>query len=270
MSRQILERSRGESPRRRALRLFQRNSSYEGTRADADSMLRHLGASSENLDRVMIAMTALLNLRESLIVASGLFILYCCIHYSATGPTETTDLGRDLDPVVYPVVQSTSAGCLELSACAHYLKISEYPHLRDHTLARGEQARRPLVDVDFILLTTTEGIANGGMKAVSIEGHEMLVANVDGQYMISDARCPHMGGHLPEGTLEGSVLTCPRHHSQFDLRDGSVVRWTDWQGATLSIGKLLRHPRPLRTYQVKLDGANIFVGPQKEPVKTAL
>jgi 3-phenylpropionate/trans-cinnamate dioxygenase ferredoxin subunit len=117
----------------------------------------------------------------------------------------------------------------------------------------------------FISLTTTAGIETGGMKAASVEDHEMLVAHVGDEYFVSDARCPHMGGHLSEGTLEGTVITCPRHHSQFDLRDGRVLRWTDWQGATLSVGKLLRHPRPLRTYEVHVEGEDILVGPEKTP-----
>ena len=118
---------------------------------------------------------------------------------------------------------------------------------------------------EFIRLTTTEGIEAGGLKAASLDGHELLVANVDGQYYIADGRCPHMGGHLPDGALEGTVLTCPRHHSQFDLRDGHVVRWTDWQGATLGVAKLLRHPRALRTYTVSVEGNDIMIGPEKAP-----
>ncbi len=118
---------------------------------------------------------------------------------------------------------------------------------------------------DFIQLTTTKDIAAGGMKAVSLDDHEMLVARSGEEYFVADAKCPHMGGHLPDGTLEGTILTCPRHHSQFDLRDGRVVRWTDWEGATLSVAKLLRHPRPLRTYAVKIEGENILVGPEKAP-----
>ncbi len=118
---------------------------------------------------------------------------------------------------------------------------------------------------EFISLTTISGIEAGGMKAASLDGHEMLVANAGGEYFVADARCPHMGGHLAEGVLEGTVVTCPRHHSQFDLRDGRVVRWTDWQGATLGVAKLLRHPRPLRTYSVKVEGDVVLVGAEKAP-----
>jgi 3-phenylpropionate/trans-cinnamate dioxygenase ferredoxin subunit len=118
---------------------------------------------------------------------------------------------------------------------------------------------------EFIKLTTVESLADGGMKVASLDGHEMLVAHAGEEYFVADARCPHLGGHLAEGILEGTIVTCPRHHSQFDLRDGRVVRWTDWQGATLGVAKLLRHPRPLRTYAVKVEGDDLLVGPEKAP-----
>lgn len=118
---------------------------------------------------------------------------------------------------------------------------------------------------EYMQLTTTEGLEPGGVKGASIEDHEMLVARVGDEYFITDARCPHMHGYLPDGKLEGTIIICPHHHSQFDLRDGHVVRWTDWEGAKLGIGKLLRHARPLRTFAVKIEGENILVGPEKTP-----
>jgi len=69
-------------------------------------------------------------------------------------------------------------------------------------------------------------------KQRPLEEHEYLVARVGDEYFVTDAKCPHLGGPSPKGTLEGTILTCPRHDSQFDLRDGRVVRWTDWQGVT--------------------------------------
>ena len=121
---------------------------------------------------------------------------------------------------------------------------------------------------EYSALTTTQGIETGGMKTASIDGHEMLVAHVGGEYFITDARCPHMGGHLKDGELAGTVVTCPRHQSKFDLRDGRVLLWTDWEGITLDIGKLLRHPRPLRTYAVRIDGDSVLVGPENAPPAT--
>ena len=113
-------------------------------------------------------------------------------------------------------------------------------------------------------LTTVSDMAPGSMKLASLEGAEYLVARVGDEYFVTQSRCPHLGGHLEKGVLEGTVLTCPRHKSQFDLRDGSVIRWTDWHGTTLKIAEAVKHPRPLRTYAVFLEGDTLLIGPEIE------
>jgi nitrite reductase/ring-hydroxylating ferredoxin subunit len=60
-----------------------------------------------------------------------------------------------------------------------------------------------------------------------VEGHEFLLARIKDVYYCTDAYCPHTGGDLSQGTLEGKVLTCPIPHSQFDITVGEVMRWTD-------------------------------------------
>jgi nitrite reductase/ring-hydroxylating ferredoxin subunit len=41
-------------------------------------------------------------------------------------------------------------------------------------------------------------------------------------YAIS-ATCPHAGGPLAEGSLQGDVVECPWHGSRFCMRDGRVL-----------------------------------------------
>ncbi|MEN4019846.1 MAG: Rieske (2Fe-2S) protein [Methanobacterium sp.] len=67
-----------------------------------------------------------------------------------------------------------------------------------------------------------------------------------------------MGGNLSKGKLKGTVVTCPWHHSQFDLTDGHVIRWTDSSGLKLSLSKVLKSPQPLKVYEVKIDGEKIL------------
>lgn len=117
----------------------------------------------------------------------------------------------------------------------------------------------------FIELTSTDGFSPGTMREVDLGGHHFLVADVGGRFLVTDARCPHLGGHLADGVLEGSVVTCPLHHSRFDLSDGSCLRWTDWEGALLTVADLVRHPRPLRAYESKTESGAVWVGPQKPP-----
>lgn len=111
----------------------------------------------------------------------------------------------------------------------------------------------------FVEVSTKDELEDGKMKMAAVEGHEIMLARVGDEYFASDNRCPHMGGNLSQGKLEGTVVTCPRHHSQFDLTDGHVIRWTDWTGIKLSMGKLLRSPRPLKTYDVKIEEDKILV-----------
>ncbi len=111
----------------------------------------------------------------------------------------------------------------------------------------------------FVGVAKTDEFADGSMKHVSVGGQEIFLARVGDRYYSADNRCPHMGGKLSQGTLEGTIVSCPRHHSQFDLTDGHVVRWTDWTGIMLAAGKLLKSPRPIKTHDVKLEGDRILV-----------
>jgi 3-phenylpropionate/trans-cinnamate dioxygenase ferredoxin subunit len=111
----------------------------------------------------------------------------------------------------------------------------------------------------WIEVGKTSDLVDGQMKAVKMEGRQILVAKVGDRYLAADNRCPHLGGNLSAGTLEGTIITCPLHHSQFDLTDGHVVRWTDWTGVMASVGKVVRSPRPIRTYAVRIEGDAILV-----------
>ncbi len=102
-------------------------------------------------------------------------------------------------------------------------------------------------------------LADGMMKALVVEGRELLVARAGDAYYAADERCPHLAGHLARGRLEGTIITCPRHHSRFDLIDGRVLRWTDWQGLKLAAARLFKPARPLRTYPVRVDSGRILV-----------
>jgi 3-phenylpropionate/trans-cinnamate dioxygenase ferredoxin subunit len=112
---------------------------------------------------------------------------------------------------------------------------------------------------EFIEVPGGNELKSGQMKMFNLGKREILLARVGDTFYAADNRCPHMGGSLSEGKLEKTIVTCPRHHSQFDLSDGHVVRWTDWSGVKLSLGKMVKSPRPLNTYKVKAEGGKVMV-----------
>ena len=100
---------------------------------------------------------------------------------------------------------------------------------------------------------------DGSQKKVTLQGQEIMLARVGGNYYAIAGRCPHMGGDLWLGRLEGTVITCPRHGSQFDIKDGHNIRWTNWTGIISAVSKAVKSPRPVRTYKVKVEGDKILV-----------
>jgi 3-phenylpropionate/trans-cinnamate dioxygenase ferredoxin subunit len=112
---------------------------------------------------------------------------------------------------------------------------------------------------DFIEIGKTKELADGTMKEVSIQGQNILLAHIGDKYYATASRCPHMGGNLSKGKLEGTIVTCPRHGSQFDLKDGRVIRWLKGSGVISAIGKVMKRPTNLKAYVAKVENGKIFV-----------
>lgn len=68
-----------------------------------------------------------------------------------------------------------------------------------------------------------DALEEGRVVEIIIGGKAIAVANVGGEYFACTNSCPHADGPLGEGSLEGSVLSCPYHGWQFDLSDGSCL-----------------------------------------------
>jgi nitrite reductase/ring-hydroxylating ferredoxin subunit len=76
----------------------------------------------------------------------------------------------------------------------------------------------------FVKVATTrefEGASSG--KLVEVNGQDIALFKADGNYYAIENTCPHAGGPLAEGELEGEVVTCPWHGSQFNVKTGAVV-----------------------------------------------
>ena len=75
-----------------------------------------------------------------------------------------------------------------------------------------------------VKVCSLEIVPSGSMKQFTVNDADVLVANLNGQFLCLAGRCTHAGAPLAEGTLDGEVLTCPWHGSQFKITDGSVLR----------------------------------------------
>lgn len=68
----------------------------------------------------------------------------------------------------------------------------------------------------------SSGLADGEPKPVLVDGTPVLLVRHGSDVHALHDRCSHRGCSLSEGEIDGHVVTCSCHGSQFDLRDGSV------------------------------------------------
>ena len=86
-------------------------------------------------------------------------------------------------------------------------------------------------------------VVPGPAQLVAVDGKEIALFNVDGTFYALDNECPHRGGPLGEGDLEGCIVTCPWHAWQYDVRTGESI--TD----DLTVAR----------YDVKVEGGDVLV-----------
>ena len=85
----------------------------------------------------------------------------------------------------------------------------------------------------------------GSMKQFYVNEMEILVVNFNDQIYCLDARCTHAGAPLAEGTLNGWLLTCPWHGSQFNVTNGKVLHGPA--------------EKQLKTYPSVVRDGNVFI-----------
>jgi 3-phenylpropionate/trans-cinnamate dioxygenase ferredoxin subunit len=68
-----------------------------------------------------------------------------------------------------------------------------------------------------------------------------------------------MKGRLSQGTLEGKIITCPRHGSQFDVTNGENVRWLKGKGVVSQAAKIIKPPRGIESFKVELIDGRVLL-----------
>jgi nitrite reductase (NADH) small subunit len=60
----------------------------------------------------------------------------------------------------------------------------------------------------------------GHAKEVLVANKPYCVANLRGEITVLNGVCPHRGGPLGEGSIEGDKIVCPWHAWEFDIKTG--------------------------------------------------
>ena len=78
-------------------------------------------------------------------------------------------------------------------------------------------------DSDFVRVARVADVPPGTALTVVAGAREIALFNVGGTFYAVDNTCPHQGGPLAEGWVEGTRVTCPWHAWTFELTNGAMT-----------------------------------------------
>lgn len=87
---------------------------------------------------------------------------------------------------------------------------------------------------------------SGTLREVMIDGNSIVLARLADAVHAIEGICPHAGGSLVDGELQGSEVVCPVHGATYSVLSGQVV--VDPDGVTPPAGGT----QPVRSYRVRL------------------
>jgi nitrite reductase/ring-hydroxylating ferredoxin subunit len=131
----------------------------------------------------------------------------------------------------------------------------------------------------YVPVGQASDIAVGGMIAVTLDSQtlqaknipselqkelqnkEILICNAGGAFYALDRRCTHKNAAMEKGTLDGTILTCPAHCAQFDVRTGEALsNPVPLDGSYQRSASATFEPiESLRSWKIEVDGTGALV-----------
>ncbi|MGD2112259.1 MAG: Rieske 2Fe-2S domain-containing protein [Gammaproteobacteria bacterium] len=91
-------------------------------------------------------------------------------------------------------------------------------------------------------VTQLDSLPSGEVTYLDCDGRSLFVYRDGDALRVYDSRCPHQVTNIPHLALEGTRLTCPKHHWAFDVSTGECIE----------IGN-----RPLNEFRHRIEGGTL-------------
>jgi Fe-S cluster biogenesis protein NfuA/nitrite reductase/ring-hydroxylating ferredoxin subunit len=75
----------------------------------------------------------------------------------------------------------------------------------------------------WVPATRLEDVPEGGVLALELEGHSLLLSRIGTSVSCFENACAHLGMPLDGGEISGGVITCPHHGFRFALESGECL-----------------------------------------------
>lgn len=97
----------------------------------------------------------------------------------------------------------------------------------------------------YVALCDVREVEPGSARRFNVGDRAVALFNVAGTFFATEDLCPHSGGPLCEGTLDGRRVICSWHYATFDLETGD------------SLDSISRHD--LDTFPVRVQDGRVWI-----------
>jgi NAD(P)H-dependent nitrite reductase small subunit len=80
---------------------------------------------------------------------------------------------------------------------------------------------------EFVRVMAAADLPPGQATEVTVGGEMVALFNVGGAFHALSNRCPHRGGPLGQGFVDGAEVSCPWHNWTFDVTTGENTASAD-------------------------------------------
>src|SRR6266508_2441693 len=110
------------------------------------------------------------------------------------------------------------------------------------------------------VVARVDEIPPGGRKIVRLEGREVGVFNLDGEFHALKSACPHQGARVCLGKIVGTALPSDVYEYRYG-REGRILRcpWHEWE-YDIATGEAVFDPSVrIKTYPAEVRDGEIVV-----------
>ena len=121
----------------------------------------------------------------------------------------------------------------------------EAPEANAASTARASRPVATASDDEYVTVVRADALPPGSATTVVVGDQPVALANAGGTFCAVADTCPHAGGSLGRGSVDGWSVECPLHAAAFDLRSGEAL-----SGPT---------EEPVAVYPVRVENGDVQV-----------
>ncbi len=79
--------------------------------------------------------------------------------------------------------------------------------------------------MEKVIACKVSDVPLGKTIKVTVNGKDILIANIEGAFWAMDDTCTHAGASLSDGKINGYNMVCGWHGAEFDCKTGKLAKF---------------------------------------------